>query len=100
MGVQVTRTRDGRITEAEVTWSGHPSAMGFVGRGKAFRFKNDVRLDEIGDTIAVGRALQDLGLWIEAHGHAQCVTKDEYARVMSLVDNRDAARLAAPEKKK
>jgi hypothetical protein len=91
MGVQVAR--HGRITEVEVTWSGAPSAAGLTGHGTAFRSKNDVRLDEIGDTIAIGRALQDLGYQIECSGHAQCVTKDEYARVKHLVDRRSGQAL-------
>jgi len=72
----------GRVTEAEV------SHFGFTGHGSALRSKNDVNLDEIGGTIATGRAMQDLGRQIEMSGHVQCVTKEEYGRVMSLINRR------------
>jgi hypothetical protein len=60
----------------------------FNGHGSALRSKNDVRLDEIGETIALGRAFQSLGRQIEASGHAQCVTKEEYQRVANLMEQR------------
>jgi hypothetical protein len=95
--MEIKTVRHGRITEATVTaeFFDQVRMEGVVGRGTAFRSKNDVRLDEIGETIAIGRAIQDFGRQVEARGHAQCVTKDEYARVQALIDKRTAARIAS-----
>jgi Domain of unknown function (DUF1876) len=85
--------RHGRITEATV-WAdpdGIAHTVGIVGQGTATRSKNDIRLDEIGETIALGRAIQDFGRQVEMRGHAACVTKEEYDRVNALIDKRDQA---------
>jgi hypothetical protein len=84
--MDIKMARRGRVTEATVAWLSDD--MHLEGHGSTLRSKNDVNLDTVGVTIALGRALQDLGRKIEANGHAQCVTKEEYARVMHLEDQR------------
>jgi hypothetical protein len=84
--------RHGRITEATVSWEPEPSLLPLKGHGTSRVSKADVYLAEIGENIAVGRAIQDLGRQVEAIGNAQCVTKAEYARVTHLIDRRAEAR--------
>lgn len=80
----------GSITEVTVTWE--PAGMlGFKGHGSSRCSKNDVYLAEIGETIALGRAIQDLGRKVEMLGHSQCVTKDEFRRANHLLERRRAA---------
>ena len=89
--ISSTTTRRGRVTEVAVYVGADQAGLPgfyFQGHGSALRSKNDVRLDGIGETIALGRALQDFGRQIEASGHAQCVTKDEYQRVTNLMEQR------------
>ena len=91
MDIDVDVQRHGRVTETTVTWN-TVSVIGPIGHGSALRSKCDVELAEIGEIIALGRAIQDLGKKIEASGHALCVTKDEYERVMRLADAREDER--------
>jgi hypothetical protein len=84
--------RHGRVTSVTVTWVPDQDTIGFKGYGSSLRSKGDVELAEIGETIALGRAIQDLGRQVEASGHSQCVSKSEYARVMHLIVRRVNAR--------
>src|ERR1035437_612734 len=86
-GLGIRYEHRGRVTEAYVRWepAGH---LGFCGHGSALRSKKDVAFSDVGDNIALGRAIQDLGIQVEMIGHAQCVTKDEYARVTHLMERR------------
>jgi hypothetical protein len=88
MGIKIQS--HGRIIDATVTTSAAPATQGIEGHGTARCSKTDVYLAEIGETIAVGRAYQDLGRKIVAIGNAQCVTKAEYKRVSHLIMLRDA----------
>lgn len=85
--------RHGSITEVTAAWG-----EGLSGSGSSRCSKHDVFLAEIGETIALGRAVADLGRKIELFGHAQCVTKDEFCRVNHLLERRKAARWPAIEK--
>jgi hypothetical protein len=108
--MKVTIERHGRITEATVyldvdvaTYKRPADATqpGYLlGHGSTLRSKDDVADPYVGETIAVGRAFQDLGRKVEAIGHAGCVTKDEFERVNDLLVRRRARildkQLAAP----
>ena len=73
-----TTRQAGRITTVTVTKDG------FTGLGRATCSKTDVYSAEIGEQIALGRALIDLGLAVEVAGNARTVTKDELRRVRAI----------------
>ena len=81
--------RHGRMTEVTVSPDPSSNLDHFEGYGQSLRSKADVASAKIGETIALGRALQDLGRQIEQSGHAQCVTKDEMARVKRIMQRGD-----------
>src|ERR1035437_3370254 len=96
--ISSTTTRRGRVTEVTMFVGADQAGLPgfyFNGHGSALRSKNDVRLDEIGETIALGRAFQDLGQQIEAIGHSKCVTKEEYQRVALLQYRREVTKNSA-----
>ena len=70
-----------RIKHEGLTTKAIVMAAGKVGNGEASCARGDVYSERIGEGIALGRALQCLGLEIETATQRTCVTKREMARV-------------------
>lgn len=84
--VSVRIKREGLTTRVAVL------AAGKVGNGEASCARGDVYSERIGEGIALGRALQCLGLEIETATQRTCVTKREVARVNRFQKAERAAR--------
>jgi len=84
-------TRDGRTTTvrttSDATGDHLPELDTLVGTGVARCRRDDVQSGRVGTTIALGRALQDLGRQLEAAGLARTVSLDEMDRVADILSD-------------
>jgi hypothetical protein len=81
-----TIERQGVVTRVRLRFE-PPNDKSIRALGVTHCSKNDVFSAEVGEAIALGRALKDLGAKIEARGNAACVTKKEYSKVMHMWDS-------------
>lgn len=77
-------TTEGRVTHVAVAADEDSllANLPIVGEGMAICRRDDVFDAEIGEGIALGRAIADFGRQVTEAFQARVVTKDEYARVV------------------
>lgn len=84
-----TTTVDGAVTTVKLDLEGDElfQGTGLTGEGTAKCRKEDVFSASIGETIALGRAVEALGRQMTERGTAAVVTNDELVRVTNLLVN-------------
>lgn len=75
-------THEGRITIVEVFPADDSTTAGLIGKGETRCRPEDAYSPLIGEIIALGRAVQDLGRKCEEIGLARTVTNEEVERVL------------------